>query len=91
MIGLLVTGDGISIAHHVFDGSTRDSTNMGEAMADLQARFGVGRIALIATRLRRDPDVTAVIQAAASDDTVWSTSAVNAQHVRSSAVAAAMW
>ena len=50
MIGLLVTGDGIPIAHHVFDGNTRDSTTMGEVMADLQDRFGVGRIALVADR-----------------------------------------
>jgi transposase len=94
MIGLLVTGDGIPIAHHMFDGNTADSTTMGDVMADLQARFGVGRIALvadrglisetnladvvaagfdhvIATRLHRDPDVAAVLEAAASDDTVW--------------------
>jgi hypothetical protein len=50
MIGLLVTGDGIPIAHHVFDGNTRDSTTMGEVMGDLQDRFGVGRIALVADR-----------------------------------------
>jgi hypothetical protein len=50
MIGLLVTGDGLPIAHHMFDGNTRDSTTMGEVMADLQDRFGVGRIALVADR-----------------------------------------
>ena len=94
MIGLLVTGDGIPIAHHVFDGNTRDSTTMPTVMADLQDRFGVGRIALvadrgliseanladvaaggfdhvIATRLHRDPDVTAVLETAADDDIEW--------------------
>ena len=94
MIGLLVTGDGIPISHHVFDGNTRDSTTMPKVMADLQDRLGVGRIALvadrglisetnladvaaagfdhvIATRLHRDPDVTAVLETAAGDDTVW--------------------
>jgi transposase len=50
MIGLLVTGDGLPIAHHMFDGNTRDSTTMPEVMADLQDRFGVGRIALVADR-----------------------------------------
>jgi transposase len=94
MIGLLVTGDGLPIAHHIFDGNTRDSTTMPEVMADLQDRFGVGRIALvadrglisetnladvaaagfdhvIATRLHRDPDVAAVLEAAAGDDIEW--------------------
>ena len=50
MIGLLVTGDGIPIAHHMFDGNTGDSTTMPDVMADLQDRFGVGRIALVADR-----------------------------------------
>jgi hypothetical protein len=50
MIGLLVTGDGIPIAHHVFPGNTNDSTTLPAVMTDLQARFGVGRIALVADR-----------------------------------------
>ena len=50
MIGLLVTGDGIPIAHHVFAGNTADVTTLPEVMADYQARFGVGRIALVADR-----------------------------------------
>jgi transposase len=50
MIGLLVTGDGIPIAHRVFDGNTQDATTMPTVLADLQARFGVGRIALVADR-----------------------------------------
>ena len=94
MIGLLVTGDGIPIAHRVFDGNTKDSTTMPAVMAELQERFGVGRIALvadrglmsennladvaaagfdhvIATRLHRDADVAAVLEAAADPDMVW--------------------
>ncbi|MHB1988827.1 MAG: IS1634 family transposase [Acidimicrobiales bacterium] len=50
MIGLLVTSDGIPIAHHVFPGNTADRSTLPEVMADLQARFGVGRIALVADR-----------------------------------------
>ena len=50
MIGLLVTGDGIPIAHRVFDGNTKDSSTMPVVLAELQARFGVGRIALVADR-----------------------------------------
>ncbi len=50
VIGLLVTGDGIPIAHHVFAGNTSDVTTLPAVMADYQARFGVGRIALVADR-----------------------------------------
>jgi hypothetical protein len=50
VIGLLVTGDGTPIAHHVFAGNTKDASTLGGVMADLQSRFGVGRIALVADR-----------------------------------------
>ena len=50
VIGLLVTGDGIPIAHHVFAGNTADVTTLSAVMTDYQARFGVGRIALVADR-----------------------------------------
>ena len=50
VIGLLVTGNGIPIAHYVFPGNTRDSTTLTEVMTDYQSRFGVGRIALVADR-----------------------------------------
>lgn len=50
VIGLLVTSDGIPIAHHVFAGNTADRSTLPAVMADLQARFGVGRIALVADR-----------------------------------------
>ena len=42
MIGLLVTGDGIPIAHHVFAGSTNDAVTLPGVLAVLQQRFGVG-------------------------------------------------
>jgi transposase len=50
VIGLLVTSDGVPIAHHVFTGNTADRSTLAEVMADLQARFAVGRIALVADR-----------------------------------------
>ena len=50
MIGLLVTGDGVPIAHHVFRGNTSDASTLPGVLADLQARFGVGQIALVADR-----------------------------------------
>jgi len=50
VIGLLVTGDGIPIAHHVFAGNTSDVTTLPDVLDDLQTRFGVGRIALVCDR-----------------------------------------
>lgn len=50
VIGLLVTGDGIPIAHHVFAGNTGDTTTLASVLSDLQERFGVGRIALVCDR-----------------------------------------
>ncbi len=50
VIGLLCTGDGIPIAHHVFAGNTSDVTTLGGVLDDLQARFGVGRICVVADR-----------------------------------------
>lgn len=50
MIGLLTTGDGIPIAHHVFAGNTNDATTLPGVLADLQDRFGVGRICVVADR-----------------------------------------
>jgi hypothetical protein len=50
MIGLLVTSDGIPIAHHVFAGNTADVSTLPWVMEDLRQRFGVGSIALVADR-----------------------------------------
>jgi transposase len=36
VIGLLVTSDGIPIAHHVFSGNTADRSTLPQVMADLQ-------------------------------------------------------
>ena len=40
VIGLLCTGDGIPIAHHVFAGNTADVSTLPEVLADLQGRLG---------------------------------------------------
>jgi hypothetical protein len=50
VIGLLCTGDGIPIAHHVFAGNTADVSTLPGVLADLQERFGVGRICVVADR-----------------------------------------
>jgi transposase len=50
VIGLLCTADGIPIAHHVFAGNTADVSTLPTVLEDLQARFGVGRICVVADR-----------------------------------------
>lgn len=50
VIGLLVTGDGIPIAHHVFAGDTADVTTLPGVLEDLASRFGVGGICVVADR-----------------------------------------
>src|SRR5271165_781882 len=63
VIGLLVTSDGIPIAHHVFAGNTSDVSTLTGVMADLQQRFGVGKIALVADRGLISEDNLAEVQA----------------------------
>ena len=50
VIGLLCTGDGIPIAHHVFAGNTADGSTLPGVLADLTERFAVGRICVVADR-----------------------------------------
>jgi hypothetical protein len=50
VIGLLCTGDGTPIAHHVFAGNTADVSTLPGVLDDLAARFGVGRICIVADR-----------------------------------------
>jgi Transposase DDE domain len=50
VVGLLCTSDGLPIAHHVFAGNTGDVTTLPGVLEDLQARFGVGRICVVADR-----------------------------------------
>ena len=50
VIGLLCTSDGIPIAHHVFAGNTADVSTLPGVLDDLQTRFGVGRICVVADR-----------------------------------------
>ncbi len=50
VIGLLCTGDGIPIAHHVFAGNTADVSTLPGVLEDLQSRFGLRRIPVVADR-----------------------------------------
>ncbi len=50
MLGLLTTGDGIPIAHHVFAGNTNDASTLAAVLEDLQGRFGISGITVVADR-----------------------------------------
>lgn len=50
VIGLLCTGDGVPIAHHVFAGNTADVSTLPGVLDDLAKRFGVGRVCVVADR-----------------------------------------
>jgi hypothetical protein len=50
VIGLLCSGDGVPIAHHVFAGNTADVSTLPEVLEDLVDRFAVGRICVVADR-----------------------------------------
>src|ERR1019366_10757983 len=63
VIGLLVASDGIPIPHHVFSGNTADRSTLPQVMADLQARFGAGRIALVPDRGLISEENLALVQA----------------------------
>lgn len=67
VIGLLVTGDGIPIAHHVFSGDTADVTTLPGVLGDLQGRFGVGRITMVADRGLISEENLAAVGAAGFD------------------------
>ena len=42
--------DGLPVAHTVFAGNRRDSTTVGEVIADLRRRFGLGRFVFVGDR-----------------------------------------
>jgi len=50
VLGLLCTSDGIPIAHHVFSGDTADVATLPAVLDDLQRRFGVGKVCVVADR-----------------------------------------
>jgi transposase len=67
VLGLLVTGDGVPLAHHVFPGDTADVSTLPGVLGDLQGRFGVGRICLVADRGLISEENLAAVEAAGFD------------------------
>lgn len=50
LVGLVITGDGFPVAHHVFPGKTADINAFRAALADLRRRFPIRRVVIIADR-----------------------------------------
>ena len=50
MIGLVMTGNGFPLAHHVFPGNTSDAATLTGVLDDVQQRFGLGPITVVADR-----------------------------------------
>ncbi|MBN2009092.1 IS1634 family transposase [candidate division KSB1 bacterium] len=50
VIGLVMNGDGIPIAHHVFEGNTVDKTTVATVVDDLEQRFGIKDIIFVGDR-----------------------------------------
>ena len=50
LVGLILTGDGFPIAHHVFPGSTADINAFKAAIKDLKQRFNLRRVIIVADR-----------------------------------------
>ena len=48
VLGMVIDGDGIPVASHMWPGNTADVTTLDLVAERLQARFGVGRVCLVA-------------------------------------------
>lgn len=50
LVGLVMTGDGFPVAHHVFPGNTADVNAFRTAINDLRRRFSIRRVVIVADR-----------------------------------------
>jgi transposase len=50
VIGLVMSRDGIPIAHHVFEGNRLDKTTVQEVVEDLKQRFGIKKAIIVGDR-----------------------------------------
>lgn len=50
LVGLVMTGDGFPVAHHVFPGNTADINAFRAALQDLRQRFSIRRVVIVADR-----------------------------------------
>ncbi len=50
VVGLVMSRDGIPLAHHVFEGNRLDKTTVAEVVADLEERFGIKKAIFVGDR-----------------------------------------
>lgn len=50
VIGMVITGDGIPLCHHVFPGNTADKTTVVAVVTDLKQRFHLKRVIFVGDR-----------------------------------------
>jgi transposase len=50
LVGLVMTRQGIPLAHHVFEGNRADKKTLKEVVGDLKGRFGIERAVFVADR-----------------------------------------
>ncbi|MCW3987104.1 MAG: IS1634 family transposase [Candidatus Bathyarchaeota archaeon] len=50
VVGLVMSRDGIPIAHHVFEGNRLDKTTVQEVVEDLKQRFGIKKAIIVGDR-----------------------------------------
>jgi transposase len=62
VIGLVMTREGIPLAHHVFEGNRADKKTLGEVVKDLKERFGIRRAVFVADRgMLSDENLEAIL------------------------------
>ncbi|MDP7269458.1 MAG: IS1634 family transposase [Nitrospinaceae bacterium] len=50
VVGLVMSRDGIPLAHHVFEGNRLDKTTVAEVVSDLEERFGIKKAIFVGDR-----------------------------------------
>lgn len=50
VIGLVMTGEGIPLCHHIFPGNTVDKATVAQVIADIESRFALGRVIFVGDR-----------------------------------------
>ncbi len=54
VVGIVMSRDGVPIAHHVFEGNRLDKTTVKEVVEDLKKRFGIKKAIFVGDRDYRE-------------------------------------
>ena len=70
LVGLIMTGDGFPVAHHVFPGNTADISAFRQALADLRERFPLRRVVIVADRGVVSEEIMTELEQSGAEDKV---------------------